>query len=244
MPVPAQPDRFTFLHIDLNSFFASVEQQLHPEYRGKPLGVCGTMADTGALIAASYEAKALGIRTLTKVGEAKRLCPGDHPGERVTYGVLGVFAPDRGGGGALLPGGAYAVDRRDGVPADRARVRAAQRKADCARGQAGYQGRCGRDAAVLDRYGAKPVFGQDCERHAKAGRTDRPAALAASAGDCAPGAAGPSGSRRADGGSAAPQGDYDDGAAAGARPAGNACAVGFSVGRPAVSLAARRRDGR
>ena len=68
-------DRFGFLHIDLNSFFASVEQQLHPEYRGKPLGVCGTMADTGALIAASYEAKALGINTLTKVGEAKRLCP-------------------------------------------------------------------------------------------------------------------------------------------------------------------------
>ncbi len=68
-------DRFGFLHIDLNSFFASVEQQLHPEYRGKPLGVCGTMADTGALIAASYEAKALGIHTLTKVGEAKRLCP-------------------------------------------------------------------------------------------------------------------------------------------------------------------------
>jgi DNA polymerase-4 len=72
---PAQPDRFRFLHIDLNSFFASVEQQLHPEYRGKPLGVCGTMADTGALIAASYEAKALGIHTLTKVGEARRICP-------------------------------------------------------------------------------------------------------------------------------------------------------------------------
>ena len=75
MSAQAQPDRFGFLHIDLNSFFASVEQQLHPEYRGKPLGVCGTMADTGALIAASYEAKALGIHTLTKVGEAKRLCP-------------------------------------------------------------------------------------------------------------------------------------------------------------------------
>ena len=75
MSNPVQPDRFRFLHIDLNSFFASVEQQLHPEYRGKPLGVCGTMADTGALIAASYEAKALGIKTLTKVGEAKRICP-------------------------------------------------------------------------------------------------------------------------------------------------------------------------
>ena len=72
---PNQPDLFGFLHIDLNSFFASVEQQLHPEYRGKPVGVCGTMADTGALIAASYEAKALGVKTLTKVGEAKRLIP-------------------------------------------------------------------------------------------------------------------------------------------------------------------------
>ncbi len=70
-----QPDRFGFLHIDLNSFFASVEQQLHPEYRGKPVGVCATMAETGALIAASYEAKALGINTLTKVGDAKRICP-------------------------------------------------------------------------------------------------------------------------------------------------------------------------
>ena len=68
-------DRFGFLHIDLNSFFASVEQEIHPEYRGRPTGVVGTMADTGTLIAASYEAKALGIKTGTKVGEARRLCP-------------------------------------------------------------------------------------------------------------------------------------------------------------------------
>ena len=75
-PAADTPDLFGFLHIDLNSFFASVEQQLHPEYRNKPLGVCGTMADTGALIAASYEAKALGVNTLTKVGDARRLIPG------------------------------------------------------------------------------------------------------------------------------------------------------------------------
>jgi DNA polymerase-4 len=75
MSTSAQPDLFSFLHIDLNSFFASVEQQLHPEFRGKPVGVCGTMADTGALIAASYEAKALGVKTLTKVAEARRLIP-------------------------------------------------------------------------------------------------------------------------------------------------------------------------
>ncbi len=76
MPSPAQPDRFAYLHIDLNSFFASVEQQLHPEYRGKPLAVVPTMADTTCCIAASYEAKALGIKTGTQVGEAKRKCPG------------------------------------------------------------------------------------------------------------------------------------------------------------------------
>ncbi|MCU1324492.1 MAG: DNA-directed polymerase [Acidobacteriaceae bacterium] len=75
MPPPAQPDRFGFLHIDLNSFFASVEQQLHPEYRGRPLAVVPTMADTTCCIAASYEAKTLHIKTGTQVGEAKRLCP-------------------------------------------------------------------------------------------------------------------------------------------------------------------------
>jgi len=70
-----QPDRFAFLHVDLNSFFASVEQQLHPEYRGRPLAVVPTQADTTCCIAASYEAKALGIKTGTQVGEAKRICP-------------------------------------------------------------------------------------------------------------------------------------------------------------------------
>jgi len=72
----SQPDRFCFLHIDLNSFFASVEQQLQPEYRNRPLAVVPTMADTTCCIAASYEAKALGIKTGTQVGEAKQKCPG------------------------------------------------------------------------------------------------------------------------------------------------------------------------
>ncbi|MGI4758916.1 MAG: DNA polymerase Y family protein [Janthinobacterium lividum] len=70
-----QPDRFGFLHVDLNSFFASVEQQLHPEYRGKPLAVVPSFADTTVAIAASYEAKALGIKTGTRVGDMKRICP-------------------------------------------------------------------------------------------------------------------------------------------------------------------------
>jgi DNA polymerase IV len=76
MSIPVHPDRFGFLHIDLNSFFASVEQQLHEEYRGKPLAVVPTQGDTTCCIAASYEAKAFGVKTGTQVGEAKRLCPG------------------------------------------------------------------------------------------------------------------------------------------------------------------------
>lgn len=82
MNTPLQPgefampeDRFVFLHIDLNSFFASVEQQLHPEYRGRPVAVVPTNSDTTACIAASYEAKALGIKTGTLVGDAKKKCP-------------------------------------------------------------------------------------------------------------------------------------------------------------------------
>lgn len=70
--------------MDLNSFFASVEQQIHPEYRNRPLAVVPTFADTTVAIAASYEAKALGIKTGTRVGDMKKICPdiimvqGDH----------------------------------------------------------------------------------------------------------------------------------------------------------------------
>jgi DNA polymerase IV len=75
MTTAIQPDRFGFLHIDLNSFFASVEQQLHPEYRGRPLAGVPTKADTTCCIATSYEAKAPGIKTGTQVGKAKEMCP-------------------------------------------------------------------------------------------------------------------------------------------------------------------------
>ncbi len=72
---PTQTDYFGFLHVDLNSFFASVEQQLHPEYRNRPLAVVPTFADTTVAIAASYEAKALGIKTGTRVLDMKQVCP-------------------------------------------------------------------------------------------------------------------------------------------------------------------------
>ena len=67
--------RLNALYVDFNSYFASVEQQLLPELRGKPIGVLAVMAETTCCIAASYEAKAFGIKTGTLVSEARKLCP-------------------------------------------------------------------------------------------------------------------------------------------------------------------------
>ncbi len=61
------------LHLDMNSYFASVLQQDNPEYRGKVLGVCEHLG--GIIIAASIEAKKWGIKTGTPVWEAKKLYP-------------------------------------------------------------------------------------------------------------------------------------------------------------------------
>lgn len=68
--------RLRWLLLDLNSYFASVEQELRPELRGRPIAVVPVMADTTSAIAASYEAKAFGVRTGTRVGDAKLMCPG------------------------------------------------------------------------------------------------------------------------------------------------------------------------
>ena len=61
---------------DLNSFFASCEQQEDPSLRGKPVAVVPSMTDTTSVIAASYEAKRFGIKTNTRVSDAKKMCPG------------------------------------------------------------------------------------------------------------------------------------------------------------------------
>ncbi len=64
-----------WLFLDLNAYFASVEQAESPELLGRPVGVAPTPGDSATIIAASYEAKPYGIRTGTKVGDARRLCP-------------------------------------------------------------------------------------------------------------------------------------------------------------------------
>lgn len=66
----------TAMFVDCDSFFASVEQHLDPSLRGRPVGVAPVMAETSCCIAASYEAKAHGVKTGTGVREARSLCPG------------------------------------------------------------------------------------------------------------------------------------------------------------------------
>src|SRR5437899_7719218 len=63
-------EQATILHADLDSFYASVEQRDDPRLRGRPVIVGG-----GVVLAASYEAKAYGVRTAMGGRQAKALCP-------------------------------------------------------------------------------------------------------------------------------------------------------------------------
>ena len=64
----------TILHIDMNAFFASVEQQANPELRGKPIAVVGGGGRT-VITTSSYEARAKGVKTGMAIWEGKRCCP-------------------------------------------------------------------------------------------------------------------------------------------------------------------------
>ena len=64
-----------WLFLDLNAFFASCEQQKNPALRGQPVIVIQMLTDSAVAIAASYAAKAFGIKTGTLVREARQLCP-------------------------------------------------------------------------------------------------------------------------------------------------------------------------
>lgn len=63
------------MYVDMNSYFASCEQQRHPELRGKPLGVLTYDSPNAAVIAASIEAKKFGIKSGMRLGECLALCP-------------------------------------------------------------------------------------------------------------------------------------------------------------------------
>jgi len=65
----------TVLHIDMNAFFASVEQRMNPHLRGLPVLVCGNPRGRTTVAAASYEARPYGVRSGMPLGEALSLCP-------------------------------------------------------------------------------------------------------------------------------------------------------------------------
>ena len=66
-------ERPLIMHIDLNSCFATVEQQARPLLRGKPVAIVNRRTDKTAIVTASYEAKAKGVKVGMKLREAKVL---------------------------------------------------------------------------------------------------------------------------------------------------------------------------
>jgi len=65
----------TVLYIDINSCFATIEQQARPQLRGKPVVVAAYASNKGCILAASYEAKRLGVATGMRICDAAKLCP-------------------------------------------------------------------------------------------------------------------------------------------------------------------------
>ena len=90
------------LHIDMDAFFASVEQRDHEEYRGKPV-IVGGLGNRGVVSTASYEARKFGVHSAQAMAIARRLCPNAiflHPDHarysdvsRQIFSILSRFSP-------------------------------------------------------------------------------------------------------------------------------------------------------
>lgn len=75
MNMKFNPTPATWMHIDINSCFATIEQQANPLLRDRPIAVAAYLTDSGCILAPSIEAKTYGVATGMRVREAKQLCP-------------------------------------------------------------------------------------------------------------------------------------------------------------------------
>jgi len=93
-------ERPLIMHIDLNSCFATVEQQARPRLRGRPIAVVNRRTENTSIVTASYEAKALGVSVGMRIKEARMLCPdlialeSDPPKYRFVYHKLLAIMKD------------------------------------------------------------------------------------------------------------------------------------------------------
>ena len=90
-------DRPVILHVDMDAFFAAVEQRDHPEWRGKPVIVGAGPHERGVVSTCSYEARKFGVHSAMPSREAFRLCPQGvflpPDGARYMAASARVFAP-------------------------------------------------------------------------------------------------------------------------------------------------------